>query len=278
MTRHGLVRSPTSRRAFARPGPPGPLGSTDEQLVVAAQAGDRAALDQLLRRHHDRIHALCRRITGNDTDALDATQEALIAVVRGLHRFDGRAAFGTWCYRIATNACLDELRRRRRRPTVGLPDHEVRPASTGPAVDGGVVDRLAIDDAMAGLPAEFRAAVVLRDLCQLDYAEIAEVLGIPAGTVRSRIARGRGALASTFGLVGAAGNPAPAGSSNGAVMTGPDEADVPQVGTGRGARQPRSSTARRPTPRPAGPPSPTSPAPSPPTPRWPGWSGARSSR
>ena len=120
-------------------------------------------------------------------------------MVRGLHRFDGRAAFGTWCYRIATNACLDELRRRRRRPTVGLPDHEVRPASTGAPVDGGVVDRLAIDDAMAGLPAEFRAAVVLRDLCQLDYAEIAEVLGIPAGTVRSRIARGRSALANTLG-------------------------------------------------------------------------------
>jgi RNA polymerase sigma-70 factor (ECF subfamily) len=119
-------------------------------------------------------------------------------VVRGLHRFDGRASFGTWSYRIATNACLDELRRRRRRPVLGLPEHEVQRPGGG-ALDGAVADRLAIDGAMAQLPPEFRAAVVLRDLCQLDYAEIAEVLGIPAGTVRSRIARGRNALALALG-------------------------------------------------------------------------------
>ena len=68
-------------------------------------------------RHYDRVYALCRRITGNDHDALDATQDALIAIVRGLPRYDGRAAFSTWAYRVTTNACLDELRRRRRRPT-----------------------------------------------------------------------------------------------------------------------------------------------------------------
>ena len=84
--------------------------------MTAAQAGDRGALDQLLRRHYDRMHAVCRRITGNEADAADAAQEAMIAVVRGLARFDGRSAFGTWVYRIATNASLDELRRRRRRP------------------------------------------------------------------------------------------------------------------------------------------------------------------
>lgn len=170
-------------------------------LVAAAQSGDRDALDQLLRRHHDRIHALCRRITANENDAHDATQEALIAIVRGLHRFDGRASFGTWTYRIATNACLDELRRRRRRPVVGLPEHELPAAPVRSTVDATVADRLAIDAALGELPLEFRAAVVLRDLCQLDYAEIAEVLGIPAGTVRSRIARGRAALARSLDLV-----------------------------------------------------------------------------
>ena len=103
----------------------------DATLVKAAQAGDRAALDALLRRHHDRIYALCRRMTGNDADALDATQEALIAVVRGVARFDGRAAFSTWVYRVATNACLDELRRRGRRP------EPVAPTTMRPAlVDG----------------------------------------------------------------------------------------------------------------------------------------------
>jgi RNA polymerase sigma-70 factor (ECF subfamily) len=89
---------------------------TDAELVADAQRGDRDALDALLRRHHDRIRALARRLCGNDADAADATQEALISIVRGLPRFDQRAAFGTWAYRVATNACLDELRRRARRP------------------------------------------------------------------------------------------------------------------------------------------------------------------
>jgi RNA polymerase sigma-70 factor (ECF subfamily) len=166
----------------------------DRELVAAAQAGDRDALDALLRRHHDRIHALARRLTGNDADAADATQEALIAIVRGLPRFDQRAAFGTWAYRVATNACLDELRRRSRRPRPD-PDAFLTVAS-GASDPGDVVSaRLDVDAALAILPPEFRAAVVLRDLCALDYAEIGEVLGIPPGTVRSRIARGRAAMA-----------------------------------------------------------------------------------
>lgn len=178
------------------PPPPPP----DEQaLITAAQAGDRRALDQLLRDQQSRIYAVCRRIAGNDADALDATQEAMIAVVRGLPRFDGRSRFSTWVYRVATNACLDELRRRRRRPVVGLPEHDgmtieqADPSTPDPG--DTVADRLLVDAALAELPEDFRAAVVLRDLCQLDYAEIAEVLGIPPGTVRSRIARGRGHLA-----------------------------------------------------------------------------------
>jgi RNA polymerase sigma-70 factor, ECF subfamily len=147
---------------------------------------------------------LCRRLAGNDADAADATQEALITVVRRLDRYDGRARFTTWLYRVVTNACLDELRRRSRRPT---PTDDVylaeRPASDAP-VDGATADRLDIDAALAKLAPEFRAPVVLRDLCGLDYAEIAEVLELPPGTVRSRISRGRGALAHVL-----AGNPEP---------------------------------------------------------------------
>jgi RNA polymerase sigma-70 factor (ECF subfamily) len=176
--------------------------------VSAAQAGDRAALDLLLRRHHDRLFALCRRIMGNQADGLDATQEALIAVVRGLPRFDARAAFTTWSYRVATNTCLDELRRRRRRPDPVEADDE-RPAydsdPSTPSMDDQIVARMSLDAAMQQLPVEFRAAVVLRDVCTLDYAEIAEVLDIPPGTVRSRIARGRALLADRIG-----GNPTPA--------------------------------------------------------------------
>jgi RNA polymerase sigma-70 factor (ECF subfamily) len=140
------------------------------------------------------VYRLCRRITGNDADALDATQEALLALVRGLPRFDGRSSFATWSYRVATNTCLDELRRRGRRPVPV--DELVPPAFSGIDVADGVADRLSIDDALANVPPEFRVAVVLRDVCALDYAEIAEVLAVPPGTVRSRIARGRAAVAA----------------------------------------------------------------------------------
>ena len=153
---------------------------SDEALVAAALDGDHKALDALLRRHHDRIHALCRRLAGNDADAADATQEALITVVRRLDRYDGRAKFTTWLYRVVTNAALDELRRRKRRPvpvddeTFAF-DHD----DSGPSLDGSVADRLDIDHALAQLAPDFRAPVVLRDLCGLDYAEIAEVLDLP---------------------------------------------------------------------------------------------------
>jgi len=156
----------------------------------------------LLRRHHDHWFALCRRIMSNPTDAQDATQEALIAIVRGLPRFDNRSSFSTWSFRVATNACLDELRRRRRRPAPGLPDDERSlpdPHVGAPTLAEHVAARLSIDDALEQLPVEFRTAVVLRDICALDYAEIAEVLAIPPGTVRSRIARGRSLLAAHLG-------------------------------------------------------------------------------
>lgn len=172
----------------------------DDALVHAAQRGDRSALDQLLRRHQPQLYAVCRRITGNDADALDATQEALLALVRGLPRFDGRARFSTWAYRVATNASLDELRRRGRR-AVPLADEALdarsahRSASEPDPADA-VVRRHEIDAALDQVALDFRAAVVLRDLCQLDYAEIAEVLEVPPGTVRSRIARGRAQLAA----------------------------------------------------------------------------------
>jgi RNA polymerase sigma-70 factor (ECF subfamily) len=173
------------------------ISADDSTLINAARAGDRRALDALLRRHHERIWTLCRRLAGNHADAQDATQEALIALARGLAGFDGRAAFTTWSYRVATNACLDELRRRARRP-VPSPTDEITVVDPSPLPDS-VGDRLDIDAALAHLPDEFRIAVVLRDLCDLEYAEIASLLDLPPGTVRSRIARGRAQLARHLG-------------------------------------------------------------------------------
>jgi RNA polymerase sigma-70 factor (ECF subfamily) len=167
----------------------------DGALALAARAGDRTALERLLHDHADRIHAVCRRIVGNPDDALDATQEAMIAVARGITRFDGHSRVSTWIYRVATNAALDELRRQRRRPVPA----EAEVAFTADRDATGTVDtRLDVDAALATLPEDFRVAVVLRDLCDLDYAEIAEVLALPPGTVRSRIARGRAALEAWF--------------------------------------------------------------------------------
>lgn len=170
---------------------------TDEELVAAANGGDRAALDRLLSRHYDRIYAICRRLAGNDADAADATQEALLAIVRGLTRFEGSSSFRTWSYRVATNACLDELRRRKRRPIATIEEPER--LSDGPDLDQQVADRLSIEDALPLIPEEFRAPVVLRDVIGMDYAEIAATLDLAPGTVRSRIARGRRQLAKHLG-------------------------------------------------------------------------------
>jgi RNA polymerase sigma-70 factor (ECF subfamily) len=138
------------------------------------------------------VYRVCRRITGNDADAGDAAQEALISMARGLPRFDGRSRLSTWTYRIAVNAALDEVRRRSRR---GEPLGDVDDIVGLGQIDETVAARIDVDEAVRNLPPEFRSAVVLRDLCGLDYAEIAEVLAIPAGTVRSRISRGRSMLA-----------------------------------------------------------------------------------
>jgi RNA polymerase sigma-70 factor, ECF subfamily len=175
----------------------------DHELVTAAQGGDRGALDQLLRRHYDRVHAVCRRITGHDADAADAAQEAMIAIVRNLDRFDGRSSFGTWVYRIATNASLDELRRRKRRAVPNVNDadehpHHDRADPSANVRTEALGDHLALDAALRSLPDDYRLPVVLRDVADLDYADIAAVLDIPTGTVKSRIARGRAALAAAL--------------------------------------------------------------------------------
>ena len=168
----------------------------DAALVEAAQSGDRFALDQLLRRHYDRVYAVCRRVVGSHRDADDACQEALIKITRSVPRFDGRSSFGTWAYRIATNAALDELRKRRRRPMPHDDDNPEVADLRGARNVELVEERLALDEALEQLSDDLRSAVVLRDVVDLDYQEIADTLDIPVGTVKSRIARGRAALAN----------------------------------------------------------------------------------
>jgi RNA polymerase sigma factor (sigma-70 family) len=141
------------------------------------------------------------RLTGNQDDAADLVQEVLLRVRRGLATYRPGSMEG-WLSRIATNVFLDEVRRRRRRPVEALPeDHEQGlPASAG--ADEVLAGRGLSGDVQAALlrlPPEFRAAVVLCDVVGLSYAEIGDNLGVPLGTVRSRIHRGRMLLREALG-------------------------------------------------------------------------------
>ena len=172
-------------------------GDGGRALGLAAAAGDRRALERLLDDHVDLIHAVCWRITRHPEDAADATQEALIAVTRGIAGYDGRARFTTWLYRVATNAALMELRRRARRPEPREPVTDPVADSTSP--DDRVAAGMDVRAALAALPEEFRVVVVLREFEDLEYTEIAAILDVPVGTVRSRLNRGRRALVDLLG-------------------------------------------------------------------------------
>ena len=182
--------------------PHGIRGTADDtELIERAQKGDQGAFDTLLRQHYNQIYAICRRLAGNEADAQDAAQEALITLVRRIDRFDGRSKFTTWMYRVVTNACLDELRRRGRRPVPSAVEEQPLAAVERPVADS-VGDRLDIEAALVQLPEAFRVPVVLCDQLGLSYEEISQEMDIAPGTVRSRISRGRRRLAELLG-----GNP-----------------------------------------------------------------------
>ena len=162
-----------------------------------AQRGDATAVDSLLRTHYDTVRAICHRIVINSSDADDATQIALMSIVRALPSFDGRSKFSTWIYRIATNAALDEVRRIQRRP---IPTEKESVYDTPTTDRTNAVDaQMDVSFALAQLPDEYRTAIVLRHVADLDYEEIATIQGVPVGTVRSRLARGRAQLAEILG-------------------------------------------------------------------------------
>lgn len=176
---------------------------SDEVLVSAfVEGGDEQALEALLARHESFVFTLAYRILGNRADALDATQDVFLTVFRRAGTFKHRAAFKTWLYRLTTNACHDLARRRSRAPV---------PVETLPAqgVAGeDQVARLEVQQALRQLPVDQRTVVVLRDLYGLSYDGIARATGNRVGTVKSRIARGRLALAGLLGP--GAGEPDPA--------------------------------------------------------------------
>lgn len=171
----------------------------DAQLLARVVDGDHDAFNEIMRNHEDRVFSVCLRIMGTRDQALDATQETFLTAFRKAGQFKGNAALGTWIYRIAVNTCYDQLRKQKRRRTDPIPDH-LDPAdySAEDAVDSAAV-RPEIEKALAAIPPDFRSAVVLSDLEGMGLPEIAEVLGIPVGTVKSRVFRGRRLLANELG-------------------------------------------------------------------------------
>jgi RNA polymerase sigma-70 factor (ECF subfamily) len=171
----------------------------DAALLARAVEGDGDAFSELMRRHEDRVFAVCLRITGDREAALDAAQETFIALFRKGHQYQGHAAVSTWLYRVAVNSCYDQLRRGRRRPTEPFPD-QFEPADPGTDRDFEVVETTPrIEAALAQLSPDFRAVIVLGDIQGYGLTEMAEMLEIPVGTVKSRLFRARRQLAPLLG-------------------------------------------------------------------------------
>jgi RNA polymerase sigma-70 factor (ECF subfamily) len=176
---------------------------SDEDLVRLAVEGDRSAYGILIERHETRVYRLCLRIMGNPEDARDAAQDTFLTAMRKLDQFRGEAAFTTWLHRVGVNACYDALRRKKRQPllhTVG-PEDDAPPA--GPAEDDRadeIVGTMSVAQALAAIAEDYRIALVLADVQDLAYEDIAKVLDVPVGTVKSRVHRGRIALAKALGI------------------------------------------------------------------------------
>ena len=186
-----------------------PLDNECATLVRRCMDGDSSAWAELVRTHHRRVYGLCYRFTGNPADAEDMTQEVFLKIYSNLNRFDTvRGSMQVWITTMTRNLLVDNFRRTRNlRSTGSLDDgwesvEELKPidrlTANGPSPHESAAQKeLAkmVQDALARVSVDLREAVILRDLQDMDYKEIAQVLGIPEGTVKSRISRGRAELA-----------------------------------------------------------------------------------
>ncbi|WP_433530571.1 RNA polymerase sigma factor SigM [Micromonospora sp. CA-263727] len=194
---------------------------SDLDLLHAHVAGDRDAFAVLFHRHRDRLWAVALRTLGDREEAADALQDALLSAHRAAARFRGDSAVTTWLHRIVVNACLDRIRRRQAHPTVPLPDGTHGPgdgSGTGGVEPAAPVHdhdtALVVREALAALPVEQRAALILVDVQGYPVAEVARILGVAEGTVKSRCARGRARLAVLLGHLRSGGEQPPSAASN----------------------------------------------------------------
>ncbi|HUG75254.1 MAG TPA: sigma-70 family RNA polymerase sigma factor [Acidimicrobiia bacterium] len=173
--------------------------SADIELLQRYLAGDAEAFDELMRHHEDRVFGICLRMLRDREAALDATQDTFITVFRKASSFAGRSAFSTWLYRVAVNTCYDHARRAKRHRSEALPEGRDPVDPAGEDGFTAVELRPDLEAALAALPEEFRAAVVLADVEGLGLQTVADALGVPVGTVKSRVFRGRRLLADALG-------------------------------------------------------------------------------
>jgi RNA polymerase sigma factor (sigma-70 family) len=176
---------------------------SEYSLVAECLSGNQTAWEQLVRLHTRQVYALCYRFTGSGSEAQDLTQEVFLRVFRTLKSFrSAEGSFGTWLARVTRNLLIDHYRRTRQERVTDsieeqLPTFEQEGAGAGMRPDQAVAGREAseiLQAALLKLSPDLREAVILRDLQEMEYREIAEVLGIPEGTVKSRINRGRAEL------------------------------------------------------------------------------------
>jgi RNA polymerase sigma-70 factor (ECF subfamily) len=175
------------------------VDASDQDLLSRHVAGDPDAFGEIVRRHRDRLWAVALRTLGDREEAADAVQDALVSAYRGAHNFRGQSAITTWLHRITVNACLDRARKTVSRRTSPVDDTErleqlLEPheSAAAPAERQDLHRELLA--ALATLPAEQRAALVLVDMQGYAVAEAARILDVPTGTVKSRCARGRARL------------------------------------------------------------------------------------
>jgi RNA polymerase sigma-70 factor (ECF subfamily) len=191
-----------------------PSDDRDEDLVHRAVGGDGSAFGILVERHERRVYNLALRMCGHEEDARDATQEAFLTALRKLSSFRGEAAFTTWLHRVTVNACYDLLRKRGRAPLLSRrEDHEPEPPAWP---DHAEATDLSIDvqRALLAVPEDYRVVMILHDVQDLPYEDVAAIVGIPVGTVKSRLHRGRVALARAMGAEPARERPEAPGPSD----------------------------------------------------------------
>ncbi|NLW91721.1 MAG: sigma-70 family RNA polymerase sigma factor [Syntrophomonadaceae bacterium] len=180
---------------------------SEEQLLQKSLSGDTRAFEELVAQYQGKVYALAFRYMGSEEDASDMAQEALLKAYKSLRLFKGNSSFGTWLYRITTNVCLDELRKRKRRISP-LSLDEPLAMQDGEEVDKEIADQSPgadilyeqkefsdyIQTLLDELRPEHKTAIVLRDVMELSYEEIAQTLDCSLGTVKSRISRARDML------------------------------------------------------------------------------------